>query len=274
MREYYSGAVLDFIYDADGRPYALKYNGTVYYYILNLQGDVIRLVNASGATVASYEYDPYGKILSATGSMAEINPLRYRGYYYDEEIGLYYLQSRYYDPQTGRFLNQDKVFDNDAGFPGFNLFVYCGNNPINRVDISGADSEKLDDLDLADDEVQERGGGGDNRGGFLRPYFPPNGGFAHQPTQKTLPKGTLLQRTGGTNGRYVAPAGTPKEMLSLPYNTAQEYTSYYQVLKPINVLSGTALPWFGQIGGGTQYYLLDGNVQFLIDTRYITVWEK
>ena len=86
-------------------PYALKYNGAVYYYITNLQGDVMQLVNANGSIVASYDYDPYGKVISATGTMAEINPIRYRGYVYDTESGLYYLQSRYYNPEVGRFLN-------------------------------------------------------------------------------------------------------------------------------------------------------------------------
>ena len=65
----------------------LLYNGEPYYYILNLQGDVYRMVDSSGTTVAQYSYDPWGKVLEASGSMAEINPLRYRGYYYDSETG-------------------------------------------------------------------------------------------------------------------------------------------------------------------------------------------
>ena len=81
-------------------PYSLIYSDgtttTTYYYITNLQGDVMYLVDANGVQVAAYDYDPYGKIISATGSMAEITPLRYRGYYYDSETGFYYLQSRYY----------------------------------------------------------------------------------------------------------------------------------------------------------------------------------
>jgi RHS repeat-associated protein len=93
-----------FLRDANGYPYALKYNGTTYYYITNLQGDVMYLVDANENTVASYEYDPYGNIVSATGTMAEINPLRYRGYYYDAELEMYYLQSRYHDHQIGRFI--------------------------------------------------------------------------------------------------------------------------------------------------------------------------
>ena len=86
LREIYGSNTLDFFYDANGYPYALKYNGTAYYYITNLQGDVMYLLDANENTVASYEYDPYGTIVSAIGTMAEINPLRYRGYYYDAEL--------------------------------------------------------------------------------------------------------------------------------------------------------------------------------------------
>ena len=74
------------------------------------------------------------------------------------------------------------MFDTDAGFQGFNLYVYCGNHPINRIDISGADSEKLEDLDLDDDEIQERGGGGGTHGGIVKTannsgyQFPKGGG--------------------------------------------------------------------------------------------------
>ena len=135
---------LDFTYDNVGMPYSLTYNnGTTtatYYYITNLQGDVMYLVDASGNEVAAYDYDPYGKILSATGSMAEVNPLRYRGYYYDSETGFYYLQSRYYDPEICRFINADlpeyTVFA--AGtLAGANLFAYCQNNPIAFADFNG-----------------------------------------------------------------------------------------------------------------------------------------
>ena len=139
LRESYSGNFLDFSYDANGYPYALKYNGTTYYYITNLQGDVMYLVDGTGATVASYEYDPYGNILSATGEMAEINPLRYRGYYYDAELEMYYLQSRYYDPMMGRFINADDValLGVSGTALGYNLFAYCENNPVNHVDMTG-----------------------------------------------------------------------------------------------------------------------------------------
>ncbi len=130
---------IDFFYDASGAPYAMRYNGIAYYYITNLQGDVMSLVDASGNVVASYEYDPYGKVLSATGPLADANPLRYRGYVYDQETGFYYVSSRYYDPEIGRFINADDIGYLGAGsnLSGYNLFAYCGNNPVTGYDPAG-----------------------------------------------------------------------------------------------------------------------------------------
>ena len=132
---------LDFAYDNVGMPYSLIYSDgtttTTYYYITNLQGDVVYLVDSSGNEVAAYDYDPYGKIISATGSVAAINPLRYRGYYYDSETGFYYLQSRYYDPEICRFINADSYASTGQGFIGFNMFAYCNNNSILCYDTEG-----------------------------------------------------------------------------------------------------------------------------------------
>ncbi|MBQ7916947.1 MAG: RHS repeat-associated core domain-containing protein, partial [Firmicutes bacterium] len=101
--------------------------------------DVIRMVDVYGNTAAYYEYDPYGNAIQASGSHATINPLRYRGYYYDHETGLYYLKSRYYDPEIGRFINADDVdlLGANGDFTSLNLFAYCGNNPVIRSDESG-----------------------------------------------------------------------------------------------------------------------------------------
>ena len=138
---------LDFRYDNVGYPYALIYNNgsttATYYYITNLQGDVMYLVDSNGNQVAAYTYDPYGKILSATGTMAEINPLRYRGYYYDSETGLYYLQSRYYDPNTCRFINADSYASTGQGLMGYNMFAYCANNPVNMSDFYGCFAQQI-----------------------------------------------------------------------------------------------------------------------------------
>ena len=135
--------VIDFIYDESGRPFAMNYSTdsgnsfTKYYYILNLQGDVVKLVTASGSEVASYAYDAWGNILSQSGSMADKNPLRYRGYYYDVETGFYYLQSRYYDPANRRFINADSYVSVDNSFVGVNLFAYCLNSPVGLRDDGG-----------------------------------------------------------------------------------------------------------------------------------------
>ena len=147
LRETWGSNTLDFFYDAMGTPYALKYNGTLYYYVTNLQGDILHIVDASGVPVVSYTYSPYGKVLSTTGTLASTlgvdNPLRYRGYYYDTETGLYYLQSRYYDPELCRFINADSYASTGQGILGYNMFVYCGNNPVNMYDPDGACSRFL-----------------------------------------------------------------------------------------------------------------------------------
>ena len=137
MRMTWGTNTIDFFYDANGTPYAMKYNGTVYYYVTNLQGDVMRIVDASGTVTASYDYDPYGKVISATGTLAGVNPLRYRGYVYDWETGFYYLQSRYYDPAIGRFINADSYASTGQDIIGYNMFAYCGNDPIFRIDYDG-----------------------------------------------------------------------------------------------------------------------------------------
>ena len=128
---------LDFSYDTNGVPLTMTYNGTVYYYITNLQGDVISLERADGGSGATYAYDAWGNILRMSGTLAELNPLRYRGYVYDQETGFYYLNSRYYDPAVGRFISADNYPTTGQGLNGNNMFAYCGNNPVSRQDDGG-----------------------------------------------------------------------------------------------------------------------------------------
>ena len=138
IRQTGGGKTIDFVYDENNQPLAMKYNNTLYYYVLNAQGDVVRIVNSSRSVVASYTYDPWGKIISSSGTLADVNPLRYRGYYYDSETGFYYLQSRYYDPEIGRFINADSYASTDiVGLLSTNMFSYCENDPVNRSDHSG-----------------------------------------------------------------------------------------------------------------------------------------
>ena len=129
--------VMDFIYDNTGKPYALKYDGTTYYYVLNLQGDVMSIITHWGESYGSYTYDAWGNVLSVSGDIANLNPIRYRGYYYDSETRLYYLQSRYYDPQVKRFINADGFASTGQGFIGYNMFVYSNNSPVNFDDATG-----------------------------------------------------------------------------------------------------------------------------------------
>ena len=132
---------MHFTYDASGRPLAVVYNGIIYYYALNLQGDVVAILNSAGSAVVNYTYDAWGKPLTTTGSKASTlgqdNPLRYRGYVYDSETQLYYLQSRYYNPEWGRFINADALVSTGQGVLGNNMFAYCNNNPANCVDTTG-----------------------------------------------------------------------------------------------------------------------------------------
>ena len=132
--------VIPFYYDANGTRIAFKYDNEMYYYVYNLQGDVTHILNASGGIVDSYEYDEWGKILNI-GALSEVgnaNPFRYRGYYYDNESGLYYLNSRYYNAEWGRFINADSAISGVGGdIRGYNLFAYCMNNPINLTDEAG-----------------------------------------------------------------------------------------------------------------------------------------
>ena len=134
----------DFFYDENGLLLGFSYNGAKYYYIRNLQSDIIGILDNSGNQVVSYMYDSWGKLLSIDGSAKDTigvqNPFRYRGYYYDTETGFYYLNSRYYDPAVGRYINADSMLagpKSDESILGSNMFAYCLNNPVNMIDESG-----------------------------------------------------------------------------------------------------------------------------------------
>ena len=127
-----SGEVIGFTRTANG-------TDTEYFYVKNLQGDILKVITATGTEAAAYTYDAWGKLLTSSGDMAGVNPLRYRGYFYDTETDLYYLQSRYYDPEVSRFINVDAFATTDAdGVLSANMFAYCENNPIRNTDYVGA----------------------------------------------------------------------------------------------------------------------------------------
>ena len=145
--------IFDYSYDANGRIRmgAFRQNESAtpgyFYYALNSRGDVVGLYNGEGEVIAKYTYDAWGNETSITDAdgnsvahrdiLATRQPFRYRGYYYDKESKLYYLQSRYYDPVTHRFINADTQLNQGDSSLGYNMFTYCNNNPVNQSDPDG-----------------------------------------------------------------------------------------------------------------------------------------
>ena len=167
------GKELYYLYDSTGTLFMIRMceDGDVedYYVSTNWQGDVLALFTADKTKVAEYEYDVWGNatiyktnesgslvILDGTEEhIGNINPIRYRGYFYDSDMGLYYLQSRYYDAGIGRFINADSLISTGQDINGFNMFAYCGNNPVNRVDPTGTSWEGVwNFLKTAYDEIR------------------------------------------------------------------------------------------------------------------------
>ena len=146
---YYNGDILagqkngntvtSFMYDENGDYIGFNYAGMNFYYIKNAQNDVIAIADSSGNVITSYTYDSWGKLLSMTGDyiIGYENPIRYRSYYYDNESGMYYLQSRYYNPEIGRFICADGLVSTAQGMLSHNMFAYCNNNPVMYCDPSG-----------------------------------------------------------------------------------------------------------------------------------------
>ena len=151
VSESWGSNLLIYLYDESGSPIGMQYRTTSYaanvfdtfYFEKNLQGDVIAVYNASGVKVLSYTYDAWGNHTTTwhnsagTNLLATYNPFRYRGYYYDTETQLYYLQSRYYNPAWGRFLNADGLISTGTGLLGYNMYAYCNNNPVMYIDRQG-----------------------------------------------------------------------------------------------------------------------------------------
>ncbi|MBE6767674.1 MAG: RHS repeat-associated core domain-containing protein [Ruminococcaceae bacterium] len=143
LRETWGGNTLLPLYDNEDAVCGIVYDGNAFYFQKNLQGDIIAITNHTGAVVARYSYDAWGvckvKYDTSGCDIANINPFRYRGYYYDTETGLYYLQSRYYDPEIGRFINADEptlvaIAQRSAEH---GLYTYCHNEPVFNFDYTG-----------------------------------------------------------------------------------------------------------------------------------------
>ncbi|PKK92602.1 MAG: hypothetical protein CVV61_08890, partial [Tenericutes bacterium HGW-Tenericutes-6] len=138
-----------YTYDVDGTLISFNYDNNInqspvgieYYYIRSQQGDVTRIIDKDGNIVVEYEYDAWGNITKTDGSLegtiGKLNPYRYRGYRFDEEIQMYYLNSRYYDANIGRFINADGMLGSIGNTQSTNMYAYCANNPVMHVDPSG-----------------------------------------------------------------------------------------------------------------------------------------
>ncbi|MBO5631591.1 MAG: RHS repeat-associated core domain-containing protein, partial [Aeriscardovia sp.] len=144
-----------FQYDSSGNPAGFLYNGAQYFYLTNQMGDVIGITDNTGALIATYTYGAWGDVLSVTPAtagnttqlaIANTNPLRYRGYYQDQETGYYYLQSRYYDSYVSRFINADNIIISriiKSETAGTNLFAYCYNSSPSYEDSTGQFTLKI-----------------------------------------------------------------------------------------------------------------------------------
>ena len=141
-----------YIYDKDGSPIGMQYREKDYaegvwdtfWYDKNLLGDIVAVYSSAGVKLVSYAYSAYGDTYTTyhnggVSTGATKNPFRYRGYYYDSDLYLYYLESRYYDPVACRFISPDDLsyLGANGDLNSYNLYAYCSNDPINYVDPSG-----------------------------------------------------------------------------------------------------------------------------------------
>ena len=155
LKEIHDNYELSFIYDYSYNITSLIYKDlntnieTSYFFTFNNQGDIKAIYRSSDSKlIGTYDYDPYGNIISINDELIDDNdilnknPIRYRGYYLDIESGLYYVHARYYDSIVGRWISIDDIncLGNEGEILSYNLYAYCLNNPINRVDINGNSS--------------------------------------------------------------------------------------------------------------------------------------
>lgn len=141
LKEDHNSYSINYLYSVN-KLIGFIYNEEVFIYERNIFGDIVRIYNSAAEIVGEYQYDAFGNVTIVTdvGNIATINPFRYRGYYYDSETGLYYLNARYYNPSIGRFISPDDVsYINPDNINGLNTYAYCNNDPVNLVDSSGHD---------------------------------------------------------------------------------------------------------------------------------------
>ena len=167
---------IEYIYDANGVIGMIYHNTSMsvaefeyYYFEKNLQGDIVTIYDIYGSVVVKYTYDAWGNVSSNVinaNSPALYNGFKYRGYYYDTETGLYYLNSRYYDPAVGRFINADSYISTGQGLAGYNMYAYCRNEPVFRKDSLGTDDVCIAHADDDSNPLNDFGGTPTGNGGM------------------------------------------------------------------------------------------------------------
>ena len=208
--------VMWFFYDSTGTRIGVQQGNVTAYYMYNLQGDVVGLADAAtGKIIAKYLYDAWGKCVSVENAdgytIGTANPFLYCGYYYDNDTGLYYLQSRYYDPAIGRFINADAFASTDTkDLLGTNMFAYCENNPVNMVDPNGCDpipswAKRIIDGNATEADYKKAlSVNSEGWGGHARYYVDKAVGLAKEYCQKTGKTGVRVERFSSVFGMPIA----------------------------------------------------------------------
>ncbi len=258
-------------------------SGVTGYYLHDGQGSVRDLTNSTGSITDTYAYTAFGKIYNQTGST--VNNYLYTGQQFDSLTGLYDLRARYYSPPTGQFVSRDTFGYGLSNPSQLNRYIYGMDNPVNAIDPLGL--QAFAEYSVNESRTEAEGAAAEPVGeefaseaqslldefNSLTTYYPPNNGFAGTPNLTELQIGETFSRFGDLFGSYGAPVGTQPWELSLPPNADTTLTNF-EVIKPIeNVLSGPAAPWFGEAGGGTQYYfgMFGRTIQDLLDSGYLKI---
>jgi RHS repeat-associated protein len=242
-----------YTYDIDGTLISFNYNGTEYYYVTNIFGDITHIIDSAGSLMVEYQYDAYGNTIYEYDSglgLSEINPYRYRGFRYDNDIGLYYLQSRYYNPETGRFINADGIVQSSDTILGLNMYSYAENNPVMNMDPTGYNCVYQDvdgDGDFFDQDGGPCGGGGNywnSRGTYTSwtsgaPYGSSGvrGGYSSYSYNDVYSTGI-----NSGMGNMISSHGPASSWMNGVYSYGNEYPVGQPVLKPASSYNARTEP--------------------------------